>query len=363
MRKCAVCLQIILIHYIDAQLIRQLKKKRIRRIVGCADRINIENLAQQNIPLYLIRRHGVAVRRARVVMIHAVELDLASVDKENIAPDLDRLESDSLPDARCLRLIINVIEGRLFSIPFDDIKIIKQYLAQCEKSLKEISSHLETMASKAKRMFRGLHVIPNYGTSKLLCEYRGYQVKVEVNQTKRGIVGGELQHLPLCTKAQNEFGMYCEAAIVPMTQLYGGKVAAALSRQHPRDLFDIKHMTIPMTAIRAIHESLSPKLIGQRMAMANQFEGMSDVPFSYTEFEETRERLIRDVRELLTEEDKQFLIGFERAEPVWFGYEFANLKDYPSVKWKSMNLAKLKTKNPDKLKAEAEKLERCLYLD
>lgn len=256
-----------------------------------------------------------------------------------------------------------------------DIDLTYIPLDDREKSLKEISSHLETMASKAKRMFRGLHVIPNYGTSKLLCEYRGYQVKVEVNQTMRGIVGGELQHLPLCTKAQNEFGMYCEAAIVPMTQLYGGKVAAALSRQHPRDLFDIKHMTIPMTAIREglifcllgsdrpIHESLSPKLIDQRMAMANQFEGMSDVPFSYTEFEETRERLIRDVRELLTEEDKQFLIGFERAEPVWFGYEFANLKDYPSVKWKSMNLAKLKTKNPDKLKAEAEKLERCLYLD
>jgi len=256
-----------------------------------------------------------------------------------------------------------------------DIDLTYIPLDDREKSLKEISSHLETMASKAKRMFRGLHVIPNYGTSKLLCEYRGYQVKVEVNQTKRGIVGSELQHLPLCTKAQNEFGMYCEATIVPMTQLYGGKVAAALSRQHPRDLFDIKHMTIPMTAIREglifcllgsdrpIHESLSPKLIDQRMAMANQFEGMSDVPFSYTEFEETRERLIRDVRELLTEEDKQFLIGFERAEPVWFGYEFANLKDYPSVKWKSMNLAKLKTKNPDKLKAEAAKLERCLYLD
>ncbi|MBR5911959.1 MAG: nucleotidyl transferase AbiEii/AbiGii toxin family protein [Bacteroidales bacterium] len=256
-----------------------------------------------------------------------------------------------------------------------DIDLTYIPLDDREKSLKEISSHLETMASKAKRMFRGLHVIPNYGTSKLLCEYRGYQVKVEVNQTKRGIVGGELQHLPLCTKAQNEFGMYCEAAIVPMTQLYGGKVAAALSRQHPRDLFDIKHMTIPMTAIREglifcllgsdrpIHESLSPKLIDQRMAMVNQFEGMSDVPFSYTEFEETRERLIREVRDLLTEEDRQFLIGFERAEPVWCGYEFANLKDYPSVKWKSMNLAKLKTKNPDKLKAEAEKLERCLYLD
>ena len=256
-----------------------------------------------------------------------------------------------------------------------DIDLTYIPLGNRDKSLKEISSHLETMASKAMRMFRGLHVIPNYETSKLLCEYRGYQVKVEVNQTKRGIVGGELQHLPLCAKAQNEFGMYCEASIVPMTQLYGGKVAAALSRQHPRDLFDIKYMTIPIAEVREglifcllgsdrpIYESLSPKLIDQRITMANQFEGMSDVPFSYTEFEETRERLIWNVRELLTEEDKQFLIGFERAEPVWSGYVFANLKDYPSVKWKLMNLAKLKTKNPDKLEAEAEKLEHCLKLE
>ena len=256
-----------------------------------------------------------------------------------------------------------------------DLDLTYMALANRIESMDDICLHLKSIADKATRAFRDMHILPNYATCKLLCEYHGFQVKIEVNRTKRGIVGGEVTTLPLCAKAQEKFGMYCEAAIVPMTQLYGGKVAAALSRQHPRDLFDIKHMTIPMTAIREglifcllgsdrpIHESLSPKLIDQRMAMANQFEGMSDVPFSYTEFEETRERLIRDVRELLTEEDKQFLIGFERAEPVWFGYEFANLKDYPSVKWKSMNLAKLKTKNPDKLKAEAAKLERCLYLD
>ena len=95
-----------------------------------------------------------------------------------------------------------------------------------------------------------MHIIPNYDTCKLLCEYRGKQVKVEVNQTKRGIVGGELMHLPLCEKAQDEFQVYCIADIVPISLLYGGKVAAALSRQHPRDLFDVKYMTIPLKDCR-----------------------------------------------------------------------------------------------------------------
>ena len=52
--------------------------------------------------------------------------------------------------------------------------------------------------------------------------------------------------IPLCNKAQAEFGLYCEADIVPKTLLYGGKIAAALSRQHPRDLFDVKYMDIPL---------------------------------------------------------------------------------------------------------------------
>ena len=84
-----------------------------------------------------------------------------------------------------------------------------------------------------------MHIVPKYDICKLLCEYRGKQVKVEVNQTKRGLVGGEAITMPLSDKAQEEFGLYCEAKIVPLTQLYGGKIAAALSRQHPRDLFDV----------------------------------------------------------------------------------------------------------------------------
>ena len=45
--------------------------------------------------------------------------------------------------------------------------------------------------------------------------------------------------------------------------------------------------------------------------MENQFAGMTDVPFTYEEFEETRAKLINDVKLLMTESDKKFLISFE----------------------------------------------------
>ena len=193
-------------------------------------------------------------------------------------------------------------------------------------------------------------------------------MKVEVNQTKRGIVGGDVLTLPLSDKAQNEFSLYCEAKIVPLTLLYGGKIAAALSRQHPRDLFDVKYMDLPLSdcreglifcllgSDRPIHESLAPSLIDQREAMANQFDGMTDIPFTYDEFEATRSKLIDDVKAIITEADREFLVSFESGQPEWDGYEFEYFKDYPSVQWKLLNLQKLAKRNPQKLVEEANKL-------
>lgn len=88
---------------------------------------------------------------------------------------------------------------------------------------KNINKHLASICEKAVKAFKGMHITPNYSTCKLLCEYRGKQVKVEVNQTKRGIVSGPIVSQPLSEKAQEEFGLYCEAGIVPLTQLYGAK--------------------------------------------------------------------------------------------------------------------------------------------
>ena len=249
-----------------------------------------------------------------------------------------------------------------------DIDLTYTPLADRNRSLEDINLHLKSIKEKAEKAFKGMHIVPKYDICKLLCEYRGKQVKVEVNQTKRGLVGGEAITMPLSDKAQEEFGLYCEANIVPLTQLYGGKIAAALSRQHPRELFDVAYMDLPMAdcreglifnllgSDRPIHESFAPRLIDQREAMANQFDGMTDIPFTYEEFEESRAKLITEVNGLMTDDDKRFLVSFELGNPKWGGYEFEYFKDYPSVKWKLVNLVKLAKQNPQKLKDEATKL-------
>ena len=48
-----------------------------------------------------------------------------------------------------------------------------------------------------------MHIVEKPETSKLLCEYRGRQIKIEVNQTKRGVVGGEVIREAVCDKAQD----------------------------------------------------------------------------------------------------------------------------------------------------------------
>lgn len=282
-----------------------------------------------------------------------------------------------------LRLIPIVMEEEVFAIhggtainlflkdlPRYSVDIDLTYipLADRQTSLDDINLHLKTIADKAKKAFKGMHVVPNFSTCKLLCEYRGKQVKIEVNQTKRGIVGGAVQSLPLSEKAQEEFSLFCEANVVPLTQLYGGIIAAALSRQHPRDLFDVKYMDIPLSKCREglifcllgsdrpIHESFAPRLIDQRKAMDNQFAGMTDIPFTYEEFEDTRTKLINDVKSLMTDADKKFLISFESGQPEWNGYEFEYFKDYPSVQWKLLNLKKLAKQNSQKLREEMEYL-------
>lgn len=101
-------------------------------------------------------------------------------------------------------------------------------------------------------------------------------IKIEVNGTKRGILG-DTEKIQLCEKAKEEFGMSCFANIVSWSQLYDGKIAAALSRQHPRDLFDCRDMTSDdfgavkngfmlclLGSDKPIIESLNPNPIDQR---------------------------------------------------------------------------------------------------
>ena len=264
---------------------------------------------------------------------------------------------------------INLLVKNLYRLSVDiDVTYIP--IEDRNTSLERINEALVRIADRVKRRFRDVRVIPRLDISKITCESRGCQVKIEVNQTKRGLVCGGAALLPLCRKAQSLFGMEVDARIVSMPQLYGGKISAALSRQHPRDLFDVKQMDIPLADVkdglifcllgsdRPIHESFAPNFIDQHEAMERQFSGMSEIPFGYTDFEETREKPVIDVNSVMTEDDRQFLIGFEELAVDWENTPYSSFKEYPSVKWKMQNLQKLKASNPKKLKAEANKLRK-----
>jgi len=155
--------------------------------------------------------------------------------------------------------------------------------------------------------------------------------------------------------------------------LYAGKLCAALDRQHPRDLFDVKvlyeheglstrlHRTFLVYLIsgnRPIAEMLQPQLPDLRAVYERQFLGMVLTPVSLEELVAVRERLIKDVHRSLTDAQKQFLMSFKRGEPNWGLLGANGIEHLPAVQWKLQNIKKIpKAKH----QAALTKLEAVLY--
>lgn len=104
-----------------------------------------------------------------------------------------------------------------------DIDLTYIPLEDRTSSFNHINEALGRISFRIKELLKGVRVITRLDICKLTCEYHGCQVKIEVNQTKRGIVGGKPVMMSLCEKAQDMFEMEVEARLVPMTQLYGGR--------------------------------------------------------------------------------------------------------------------------------------------
>lgn len=93
-----------------------------------------------------------------------------------------------------------------------------------------------------------------------------------------------------CTKSRSS-----EQRVASIADVYGGKICAALDRQHPRDLFDINDLLI--TGIsddirraflvylashnRPMHELLQPNYLDVRHLYEEEFLGMSRTELSY----------------------------------------------------------------------------------
>ena len=226
-------------------------------------------------------------------------------------------------------------------------------------TLKNISEALIRVKNRIEQPASAVRVQYKEEVGKLLIKQEKTDIKLEVNLVARGTIT-EPVAMTLCDKAYKEFEAFVEMPIVPFGQLYGGKICAALDRQHPRDLFDVKllmenegfvddiHIGFLLCLLcsdRPINEVLVPNFQDQHQAMDNQFTGMTDVAFTYDDFERTREQLVETVNKSLTAKDKEFLLSVKNCEPDWSIHDFER---FPAVQWKLQNLRKLKESNPDK---------------
>lgn len=196
------------------------------------------------------------------------------------------------------------------------------------------------------------------------------QVKVEVNHVFRGTV------LPTETRrlvknARDLFTTELSAPVLAVPELYGSKLVAAMDRQHPRDLYDVRGMyqQFDITADivecfvcylaghnRPIHEVLFSRDSDMTPAFNDEFAGMTIEPITLAELEATRERLRRELPAALTDAQRRFLLSVANAEPEWHLMSCAHLSELPALRWKLQNLTKLKRSNPRKLEQQADEL-------
>ena len=119
--------------------------------------------------------------------------------------------------------------------PFDDRATA---FAGITDALRRVKTRLETVIP----VCRVLLVPQNDGQeAKLTCQTQNAQIKVEVNTTIRGNLLPP-RMMDVSGTVESEFGRFVSINVVSHAELFGGKICAALDRQHPRDLFDIHHM-------------------------------------------------------------------------------------------------------------------------
>jgi hypothetical protein len=252
-----------------------------------------------------------------------------------------------------------------------DIDLTFVELGEREGAINAINEALVRIKERIEALYPTAQVVHRAPGCKLQVTHQGALIKMEVNMVGRGLLG-KTSKLQLCAAAQAEFDAFSAISIVSIGQLYGGKLCAALDRQHPRDLFDVRLLLDNegfndevkqgflyglTSSNRPTHELLSPNLIDQTAAFTNQFEGMSRLDFSYEDFESTRIELIQIIGSQLDDKDKAFLLNFNRLEPDW---SLCDFQEYPSVKWKIQNLTKLHQNNPQKYRQQLDALEAII---
>lgn len=256
-----------------------------------------------------------------------------------------------------------------------DIDLVYLPIAERAESLAAVRASLSRIASRIDRR-SGLE------SQKLSADGTKFEVSdgtarvlIEANPVLRGTVfPAELR--AVSPKVEERFG-FAEMQVVSMADLYAGKIAAALDRQHPRDLFDVHYLLETdgiadelFTAFlvylvshnRPPHELLAPHFQDLSSIYENDFVGMTVEEVSLTTLEAVRKHLVKEIQgRARTDEARDFLLSFFSLEPDWAKLALeADIAALPAVKWKLRNLEILHEREPRKFDQQLADLKQVL---
>ncbi|MCD4655786.1 nucleotidyl transferase AbiEii/AbiGii toxin family protein [bacterium] len=257
-----------------------------------------------------------------------------------------------------------------------DIDLVYLPVESREQTLSHISSHLVSLAERASKSIQGLssQTITLRQTEtifKLLLRQGDVQIKIEPNLVMRGAVR-PCENRALVPMAKKIFQLTVDVKTLSLAEVYAGKICAALDRQHPRDLFDVKlllenegiteDITKAFTVYlashdRPMHELLDPNRKDIKMQYENEFYGLGREKVELDDLLMAREQLISTINEELPENDRSFLISLKSGEPDWSLIEFDGIENLPAVRWKLINIRKM---SPGKRENQLNRLRHAL---
>ncbi|SES21514.1 Nucleotidyl transferase AbiEii toxin, Type IV TA system [Tranquillimonas rosea] len=221
-------------------------------------------------------------------------------------------------------------------------------------ALAGIDAAMKRIAESAQKEIPGARVTPNTNDGtvlRLLVAADRTQVKIEVSPVLRGVVK-EPRVQPVVAEVEDAFG-FAETNVVSFEDLYAGKLVAALDRQHPRDLFDVRDLfanegltdelrktflVYLLSHNRPMGEVLSGRVKNLADEYRDGFEGMTETTVPIEELVATQKRLIAELIGQMPAEHRAFLIGFERGDPDWSLLGIPHASELPAVRWRQRNL-------------------------
>lgn len=234
-------------------------------------------------------------------------------------------------------------------------------------SLAAIDGAMRRIASRLREGLPGAQVVEVLNiresiVTKLTLRRAGVQIKIEVTPVLRGCVFAP-EERTVSAAVEKTFG-FAQIQIVSFADLYAGKIMAALDRQHPRDLFDIRDLLAQegitdnlrrafiiylISHDRPISEVLVPRKKDIAQEFAQGFDGMTAAPVELTELLAARDTLVATMAGDMPKDHKQFLLGFKSGTPDWALLDLPGASELPAVRWKQLNLAKLSAESRGRL--------------